>query len=232
MTDHMRYLTGPLSKQMRPKIIEFCHVTVMQEAQIVLKDITLDVFEGESIALVGPPGSGKSALLACVQGLMQPTWGEITVLGASLPPIPPAVDRQIGVMPQQLEYKLTGTVAEHLQRFATYRGLSLNHLQLHAYAAQYQLALSTPVAQLTSLQARMLALALALVHDPRLVILDDPLKGLAEQNRADLWAALQKIQREGRTLLCTFTHPVADFSLNDYDIVARLEQGRLLRQET
>ncbi len=229
MVDHTRYLTGPLGKQTRPKVIELQQITLMQEWQTLLRDVSLDIFAGESIALCGAPGSGKSALLACIQGQIQPVRGKIRVLGAELPPLPPKLRRQIGVRPQQIERGTRETVAEYLLRFASYHAIKLNSKQIAMYCSQYELPPSHLVAELDSLQEHILALALALVHDPIVVLLDEPLAGLSKQDQMTLWAYLQRIQREGRTLLCTFTPPLAEKELNGYDLIVKLEQGRLFR---
>lgn len=231
MANHARYLTGPIGKQTRPKVIELRHITVMREWRPVLQDITLDIFEGEAVALLGAANSGKSALLACIQGQIQPVKGEISVLGASLPPLPPEIRRQIGVMPQQIDFHTHETVAAYLQRFATCQTVQLNAEQIKTYCAHYQLAPSMLVARLTGLQERIFALALALVHDPRLVLLDEPLIGLSEQDASAFWTYLQRTLREGRTLVAAFTSPLAEKYLNRYDLIVKLEQGHLLREK-
>jgi ABC-type multidrug transport system ATPase subunit len=231
MANHARYLTGPLGKQMRPKIVEFHHLTVIQDWQPILQNITLRIFEGEAVALLGAANAGKSALLACIQGQFQPVKGEISVLGASLPPLPPEIRRQIGVMPQQIDLHTHETVAAYLRRFAAYQAVQLSAEQVETYCAQYHLSPSTLVAHLTDLQARVFALALALVHDPRLVLLDEPLAGLPEQDTPAFWTYLQRTLREGRTLIAAFTSPLAEKYFNGYDVIVRLEQGHLLREK-
>jgi len=231
MVENKRYLTGPIGKQTRPKAVELRHVTVTQKGQTLLHDLTLDVFEGESIAIVGKPGAGKSALLACLQGLIQPTSGQILVMGSSLPPMTRKIRRQLGILPQQLKHTPTDTVADSLRRFASYYALKLSSEQINAYSAHYHFSSATPVARLTEVQTRVLALALALLHDPRLVLLDEPLSDLAEPDLAEIWGHLQSMQREGRTLLSTFTLPVADIHSNGYDMVVTLEQGKMVQRE-
>jgi ABC-2 type transport system ATP-binding protein len=231
MANQTRYLTGPLGKQLRPKVIEFRHLTAMQEGRPILQNITLNIFEGEAVALLGEARSGKSALLACMQGLIQPARGEICVLGASLPPLPPEVRRQIGVMPRHIDLHTGETVAVYLQRFATHQGIQLNTEQITTYCAHHQLSPFTPVAYLSELQKHFFALALALVHDPRLVLLDEPLAGLSERDRAAFWPSLQRTLLEGRTLVSTFTYPLAEKYLNVYDVIVRLKEGCLFREK-
>lgn len=231
MTGHTRYLTGPLGKQTRPKVIELQQITLMQEWQMILQDVTLDIFEGESVALLGSSDSGKSALLACIQGQIRPVRGRVSVLGADTLPFPPNIRRQIGVLPQQLEHRNGETILAYLQRCASYHEVQLNNAQVAAYCAHYQLPPEQPVATLTGLQARIFALAQALVHDPCLVLLEEPLSGLSTQEQVEFWPYLQRTQREGRTLLCTFTLPLAENYLSGYDLIVKIEQGRLSRPE-
>jgi len=227
MVGHSRYLSGPLGKHTRPKVIEFRHLTAIHAQHTILRDVLLEIFEGESVAILGAPGAGKSTLLACIQGLVPPAKGEIIVLGATLPPLPPALQKQMGSMPHNIAPNTQETVAHCLQRFAEYHMNHLNHEQIRSYIAHYQLSPTTSVNDLTSLQQRVFALALALVHDPSLALLDEPLAGLTEEEQAQFWPYLQRTKREGRTLLCTFTPPLAEKHFNGYDLIVSLEQGQI-----
>lgn len=231
MGKHVRYLTGTLGKQTRPKVIEIHQLTLRQNQQARLHEITLDIFEGESVALVGSSTADKQAFLACLLGQMSPDQGEIRVLNTALPPLPSDIRRQIGVMPRPVEHLAHETVTAYLQRFAYTHRVQLTLEQAAAYCEHYQLRPSARVAELTHLQARVLSLAVALVHDPRLVLLAEPLADLNAQEQILIQDYLQRIQREGRTLLCTFSPPLAEKHFSGYDLLVRLEQGRLLRQE-
>lgn len=228
MGNHVRYLTGALGKQTRPKIIELRQLTVVQQDPL-LSDITLEIFEGEAVALLGSSEAEKKTLLACLLGKIQPTRGEIRVLNTTLPPLPPQIRRQVGIMALSTQHALDERVGLRIQRRATHYGTPFTPAQIDAYCGHYGLASDMSVATLTRLQARVLALALALVHDPRLLLLVEPLTGLSEQEQGVMRGYLQRAQREGRTLLSTFSPPLAEKELTGYDLVARLEQGRLLR---
>jgi ABC-2 type transport system ATP-binding protein len=141
------------------------------------------------------------------------------------------VRRQMGILPQQLDLARRETIAAYLRRFAAYYDVHLTSKQLTTYCASYELEPSLQVASLSCRQARIFALSLSLVHDPRLVLLDEPLSGLSAVDQSAIWPYLQRIQREGRTLLCTFSSPLAEKYLSGYDLIVRLEQGRLMRQE-
>ena len=232
MGNHARYLTGALGKQTRPKVIELQHLTIIQGQQALLCDNTLDIFEGEIVAFVGSSEHEKKILLAGLLGHIPPTSGEIRVLGNTLPPLPPELRRQIGVMPQHIDYATGKSVAAYLQRFGAYYGVQLTSAQLAAYCAHYGLIPTTSVVELSRLQIRLLALSLALVHDPRLVLLIEPLANLDEEAQTTIQNYLQRIQREGRTVLCTFTPSLAEKHCTGYDVVVKLEQGRFVRQDS
>lgn len=225
-----RYITGTLGQQTRPKVIELHQLSIIQAHRQLLHEITLTIFEGETVALLGNSEQEKNALLACILGQIQPTRGTIHVLGASLPPLPVEVRRQLGVMPRLVDRKTHETVTACLYRFALYHGIHLSDEQLLRYCAHYKLSPETQVLELNQLQTRVLTLALALVHDPHLALLIEPLSDLNKAEQASLQTYLQQAQREGRTLLCTGTPPLDDKLFSGYDLKVRLEQGHLLRE--
>lgn len=227
-----RYITGPIGIQARPRVIVFDHLSAMHLGQTMLHDISLNVYEGESVAILDPAGAGKSMLLASIQGLVQPAQGHIHILGAEIPPVPPIIRRQIGVMPQHLNQPGKDTVADYLRHFAAMHEILLSQAQVNEYSHHYRLDPLSHISQLTALQLRILLLALGLVHDPRLVLLDEPLAGLSETGRPVIWQYIRRMQSEGRTLLMTFTSPLADEHLSGYDVIIELVQGRVVRQET
>lgn len=229
MNTHGRFITGTLGQQMRPRIIELHQLTITHDEQPLLREMTLTVFEGESVVLLGDSEPAKNALLACLLGQIQPAGGSIRVLGATLPPLPVALRRQLGVMPRLVERKPLETVSAYLRRFSAYHGVQFTQEQLARYCAHYQLSPEMPLQGLNRLQMRVLALATALVHDPRLALLFEPLSGLEEDEQALLQHYLQQIQREGRTLFCTGTLPLDEKMFTGYDLRVRLAEGQLLR---
>lgn len=226
-----RYITGPIGIQARPRVIVFDHLSAMHLGQTVLHDISLNVYEGESVAILGEPGAGKSMLLASIQGLVQPAQGHIHILGAEVPPVPPIIRRQIGVMPQYLNQPGKDTVADYLRHFAAIHEIHLGQAQVNEYGHHYRLDPLSLISQLTPLQLRILFLALALVHDPRLVLLDEPLAGLAETGHPVIWQYIRQMQSEGRTLLMTFTPPIAGEHLSEYDVIIELIEGHIVQQK-
>src|SRR5258708_6921294 len=227
-----RYITGPIGIQARPRVIVFDHLSAMHLGQTVLHDISLNVYEGESVAILDPAGAGKSMLLASIQGLVQPAQGQIHILGAEVPPVPPIIRRQIGVMPQHLNQPGKDTVADYLRHFAAMHEILLSQAQVNEYSHYYRLDPLSHISQLTALQLRILLLALGLVHDPRLVLLDEPLAGLSETGRPVIWQYIRRMQSEGGLWLRTSTSPLEAEHLRGYDVIIELVQGGVVRQET
>lgn len=226
-----RYITGPIGIQARPRVIVFDHLSVMHLGQTALHDISLNIYEGESVAILGEPGAGKSMLLASIQGLVQPVQGHIHILGKEVPPVPPTIRRQIGVMAQYLSQPGKETVADYIRHFAAIHKLPLSQVQVNEYGHHYQLHPLSLISQLTPLQLRILYLALALVHDPRLVLLDEPLAGLSAIDHPVIWQYMRQMQNEGRTLLTSFTPPIAGEHLSEYDLIIELVEGHIVQQK-
>ena len=227
-----RYITGPLGQQARPRVIAFEHVSTLEYGHLALRDVSLSVHEGEALAVIGPEDAGKSELLACVEGLAQPIKGHLNVMGHPVPPMTTEIRRQIGVMPRQLDRVQAVFVADLVRRFAGYYNLDLSAAQIEAYCRHYALSASWNIAQLSPSQLRLLALALTLIHDPHLVLLDEPLSGLSNNDSLLIQQYLRRMQSEGRTLLATFMFPIAEDQLRGYDLIVMLDKGHIVSQES
>lgn len=224
-----RYITGTIGKRTRPRTVTIEHLTALYQQQSVLHDISFSIYEGESIALLDSTRIAKTLLLACLQGFIQPTKGHIALFNTDIPPMTPEIRRQLGVMPHNIDCQSTiVTTADAVRHYATGKSIHLNPTQIEAYLSYYGLPIHHPVAYLPPLQHRVLQLALSVVHDPRLVLLDEPLAGLSKVDEMLLWHYLHRLQQEGRTLLVTFTSPIADETLIGYDVVIRLDQGHIV----
>src|SRR2546421_2315617 len=129
-----RYITGPLGKRARPRIVVLDSVSVRYQE---LDDISMSVYEGEAVAILGAPGAGKSMLLACIQGRVRPVSGHISVFGTKVPPVTPVIRRQMCMMPGYLDATDKDTVADCVRRFAAYHDISLSQAQVDEYIQHY-----------------------------------------------------------------------------------------------
>lgn len=169
--------------------------------------LDFQIRRGEVFAVLGPNGSGKSTLLQTVLGTMRPTAGSITVFGAD-----PATDTEdlrgrTGSLVEDLEPSRGLTGRDLLSLCAAVRGCDLGRAQ---YAAdRLGLDLDRPMAELSAGALRILGIVQALMHDPDLVILDEPAAGLDPDTRRALFMLLRDVAARGGTVLLS-GHDVDD----------------------
>jgi ABC-2 type transport system ATP-binding protein len=195
----------------------------------VLTSIDLTVEIGHACAIVGPNGSGKSMLLRVVAGLRRPSSGRIEVGGWNALTHPERVRRLIGYVPDEPGLAERLTPLEHLEMVVAQRGLSRadgraaaeSMLELVDLAAQTRLY----VARLSRGQRRRLALALALVHDPPILLLDEPSAGVDDVGRGELTSVLLELRSMGKTMLLA-SQASADVA-EVCDVIAPLAGGHL-----
>ena len=174
-----------------------------------LKGIDLEVAEGEFCALLGPNGAGKSTAIGIVSSLVRKTGGTVEVFGHDLDRDPAAVKACIGLVPQELNFNQFEPVAEIVVNQAGYYGVPRREAWERAETVLRQLDLwdrRTVMARtLSGGMKRRLMIARALVHQPRLLILDEPTAGVDIEIRRAMWNFLRETNRQGTTIILT-TH--------------------------
>jgi ABC-type branched-subunit amino acid transport system ATPase component len=216
-----RYVTGPITPLNRPTVVHVEQLCVRYAQQLILHNVSFEVYDAQVVAILCKNRLQKALLLASLQGVMYAHEGTITLLGTRIPPMPPELQRQIGVVVPTLQ-RQRQTVHEYV-RVATKFTISSIDEQLDTYIAHYSLCPTACLGHLTVLQFRLLTLAVALLPDPSLVIFDDPLQNLAPVERATLEQNIAKLRREGRTLLILGTYPLATEYLSLYDAIIYVE---------
>jgi ABC-2 type transport system ATP-binding protein len=174
-----------------------------------LKGIDLTVAEGDFFALLGPNGAGKSTSIGIVSSLVKKTAGQVRIFGHDLDVDTEAAKRQLGVVPQEFNFGQFEKVIDILATQAGYYGVPVKKAYDQAEKYLHLLGLWDKHAQ----QARMLSggmkrrlmIARALVHEPRLLILDEPTAGVDIELRRSMWEFLSKLNQEGTTIILT-TH--------------------------
>ena len=178
--------------------------------KLAVDHINFSIQPGEFFGLLGPNGAGKSTTIACVSGLLSRFRGEMFFSGKSFSPAKNLSDRQhIGIVPQDLAIYEHLTARENLQTFGGLFGLRGKNLQ-QAIHRQLEIAGLTDrandlVKTYSGGMKRRLNLACGLIHQPQLVLLDEPTVGVDPQSRNHLFESLKQIQTEGTTILYT-TH--------------------------
>jgi ABC-2 type transport system ATP-binding protein len=174
-----------------------------------LKGVDLRVEEGDFFALLGPNGAGKSTLIGIVASLVNKTSGRVRVFGNELDSDPEAVKSCIGLVPQEFNFNLFLPVVEVLVNQAGYYGIPRREARVRAERYLRQLDLwdrrDTEMRKLSGGLKRRAMIARALVHEPRLLILDEPTAGVDIEIRRSMWDFLRGLNRSGTTIILT-TH--------------------------
>lgn len=174
-----------------------------------LKGIDLEVREGDFFALLGPNGAGKSTTIGIICSLVRKSAGNVAIFGHDIDVDFSAAKRHIGVVPQEFNFNQFERVANILVTQAGYYGIP-RHLALtrtEKYLRQLGLwdKRGETSRNLSGGMKRRLMIARALVHEPRLLILDEPTAGVDIEIRRSMWDFLQRINAEGTTIILT-TH--------------------------
>ena len=181
-----------------------------------VRGIDLEVEAGEIVGLLGPNGAGKTTTQRMLATLLVPTAGEATVAGCDLRRDPIGVRRQLGYVSQSGGTNPAAKVDEELVTQAQLYGMSRSAARTRATALREMLDLAElgdrVIRTLSGGQRRRLDVALGLMHDPKLVFLDEPSTGLDPQTRANLWTHIRSLRdrRDGTILLTTHYLEEAD----------------------
>jgi len=174
-----------------------------------LRGIDLEVAPGDFFALLGPNGAGKSTAIGIVSSLVTKTAGRVEVFGQDLDRNPEGVKSCIGLVPQEFNFNQWEPVAEILVNQAGFYGISRKQAWQRAEESLRQLELwdrrRDQAVSLSGGMKRRLMIARALVHKPRLLILDEPTAGVDIEIRRSMWSFLTEINRQGTTIILT-TH--------------------------
>lgn len=174
-----------------------------------LKGISLQVEEGDFFALLGPNGAGKSTTLGIVSSLVNKTEGSVSVFGHDMESELSKAKTCLGVVPQEFNFNMFEKVIDIIVTQAGYYGIPLNEARERAEFYLRKLGLwekrNERARMLSGGMKRRLMIARALIHNPRLLILDEPTAGVDIELRRSMWEFLQEINAAGTTIILT-TH--------------------------
>jgi ABC-2 type transport system ATP-binding protein len=194
--------------------------------------LSLAVRRGEILGLLGPNGAGKTTTVGLVSGLLEPDGGRVLVAGR--PPSSPESRRRLGVAPQALALYDALTGRENLEFFASLHGLAGAARDERVRSALDFVGLAERAGDRAATYSggmkRRLNLAAALVHDPEIVVLDEPTVGVDPQSRNAIFDNVEQLNREGMTVIYT-THYMEEAE-RLCDRVAIVDRGRLLALDT
>src|ERR1700751_5712338 len=192
-----------------------------------VRGLNLEIEAGECFGLLGPNGAGKTTTIEILEGLLEPTAGSVTILGQNWKSHPRELREQLGVSLQETRLSEKLTVRETIELFASFyreprsAGEVMHQLQLTEKADSW-------VGKLSGGQRQRLAVATALVGNPRILFLDEPTTGLDPQSRRQLWEIVRAFQRSGGTVLLT-THYM-DEAERLCDRLAIVDHGKIIAE--
>ncbi len=178
-----------------------------------VRGVSFSVERGEFFGLLGPNGAGKSTTLGCISTLVRPSSGRVAVGGVSVTEAPHEVKRRIAVVPQMRNLDRDLTVREVLTYHGRYFGLPAAEREARATRLLEELQVADKAdakpLTLSGGQQQRVMIARALMHDPQVVLLDEPTTGLDPQARRLLWETLRALHQRGVTFILT-THSMEE----------------------
>lgn len=170
-----------------------------------LKNLSFSIEEGEIFGLLGPNGAGKSTLINILAGSVSKTAGEMEVFGKSISTHHAEVKRMIGVVPQEITFDPFFTIEQALRYQFGYYGLPVDETYLTEILDQLSLGdkRKTLPRQLSGGMKRRFMIAKALIHKPKLLVLDEPTAGVDIELRHDLYGVIRDLNAKGVTIILT-----------------------------
>lgn len=215
-------------------MFELRQVTKRFGAIQAVAGVSFQVAEGETLGLLGPNGAGKTTTVSMIAGLLRPDTGEVQVRGQRLEGDTAAVKQQIGYVPQELALFEGLSARANLETIGALYGLHGKRLK-ETIAAKLDLVgladrAGDRVQTFSGGMKRRLNLAAALLHEPKLIILDEPTVGVDPQSRNAIFENLETLKREGATLIYT-THYMEEAE-RLCDRIVIMDHGRVLKDST
>ncbi len=187
-------------------MISIQHVTKTFKTLRAVDDLSLEIGAGEFVALLGPNGAGKTTLVEIIEGLQAPDSGQVTIQGLNWQQHATQLRAKIGLSLQETRFVDKLTVRETLELFGSFYGLTKARAHEMMALTDLEAKASTYTVNLSGGQRQRLALGVAIMNTPDVLILDEPTTGLDPNARRDLWKILTDLKQQRGTTLILTTH--------------------------
>jgi len=198
---------------------------------VAIQDISFCIPEGQIAAFLGPNGAGKSTTMKILTGYLAPSEGEATVAGLDVRQHHLEAARSLGYLPENGPLYPEMTPAELLRFFGEVRGLDPGHLKLRIEAVKelcdLELVFEKPIGKLSKGLRQRVGLAQALLHDPEVLVMDEPTAGLDPNQIRDFRRNLQELRRQKRKTILLSTHILQEVDALA-DRILFVSRGRLV----
>lgn len=194
-----------------------------------VKGIDMTVEEGQFVAVLGPNGAGKTTLVEMIEGILTPDSGEIQIMGKNWQGHEDELHSVIGLSLQETRFIDKLTVNETLRLFASFYQRNQERVTEIVGLVGLEDKIKSYVVNLSGGQRQRLALGIALINDPKILLLDEPTTGLDPNARREIWLILKNLKQQGRTSLILTTHYMEEAEqLCEHIII--IDHGRILRE--
>lgn len=221
-----------MNTQQNETILQVKDLNVSYGAFQAVRNVSFTVMAGEIFGLLGPNGAGKTSTLSAVEGLLQPQSGDINVAGYSIKEKPLYARANIGVQLQATSFQPELFVGEIIRLFAGIYGVAMPKQKLESILADIKLedAVTKRFGQLSGGQQQRVSLVIAMIHNPRLVLLDEPTTGLDPQSRRQLWERMEAMRNDKHAIVLT-THSMEEAEAV-CDRIAIIDHGQVIAVDT
>ncbi|ALE06030.1 hypothetical protein AL755_12035 [Arthrobacter sp. ERGS1:01] len=209
-------------------VLDVNDLHVAYGSRTVVNGISFQIDRGEIFGLLGPNGAGKTSTLSAIEGLVAPASGSLLVDGIDVRRRPLEAKSRLGVQLQSSSFQAELSIVQIAELYAGLYGLRLSRAQISEGMRTIGLEEETSkrFKQLSGGQQQRLALFVAAIHEPLLLLLDEPTAGLDPQSRRGLWRRIEHLRGEGRSILLT-THSMEEAQAV-CDRVGIIDHGALL----
>jgi len=216
---------------MTPYVIEVKNVWKSFKTVQAVKGINLNIPRGQFTALLGPNGAGKTTLVEMIEGIQKPDSGDITIIGKHWKGNEDELHRIIGLSLQETRFIDKLRVTETLQLFASFFNLGKERVSEIINIVGLQEKRKSYVVNLSGGQRQRLAIGIALINTPAILLLDEPTTGLDPNARREIWDILHRLKNESETSMILTTHYMEEAeNLCDYIVI--MDNGIILREGT
>ena len=197
-----------------------------------VRDVSFNVKAGEIFGLLGPNGAGKTSTLSAVEGLLKPQSGLITLAGFNVREQPLYARANMGVQLQSTSFQPELNVSEIIKLYAGIHGIEISSERMRNILEEIKLgdAASKRYGLLSGGQQQRVSLVIAMIHDPQIVLLDEPTTGLDPQSRRQLWVRMESLRSKGHAILLT-THSMEEAE-SVCDRIAIIDHGKIIAIDT
>lgn len=215
----------------RNGFVVFDNISKRYGSLLALNSVSFAIKEGEIVGYIGPNGAGKTTTIEIMVGLLKSTQGTVHIGNHLMPEEKSEVYKMLGYLPQSVAFQEWRTVNHALTTFGKLSGLKKNEMEDRINTVLELLALrdvrNKKIGELSGGMIQKLGLAQALLHDPRLLVLDEPLSGLDPESRYEVKQVIKKLGKSGTTVFFS-SHILSDVQ----DVatkIAILNRGRIMK---